>query len=74
MRIQIVNCTSTYGQILTIFELDTANILETPGSANLPLRLPNNVKVQLTIFYTFLLLLNNPLSLDLLMLEKIRII
>ena len=34
MRIQIVNCTSTYGQILTIFELDTANILETPGSAN----------------------------------------
>lgn len=34
MRLQIVDCTRTYGQILTTYELDTLSLLETPGSAN----------------------------------------
>lgn len=34
MRLQIVDCTETYGQILTSYELDTSSLLETPGSEN----------------------------------------
>ena len=34
MRLQIVDCTTTYGQILTTYELDTLSLLESPGSAN----------------------------------------